>query len=559
MRLALLLLIASLASAQESYRVRLFSVQQPQKLFISNIGEGAEWKQCASCAWKPLTGTASLSAEASQVRTADGTTPIISVRGRVKLTVSSQKPLESDYPLDISSRQSRLSIIASMPTERYVEAVLAGETSATDPPEYLKAMAVAARSYAKHFPGLHKLEGFDFCDTTHCQNAQLAPGDPRFHNAVEATKNELLWYQGAPAATYYHRHCGGKTEAARDVWSDKASPYLSSHDDPYCLIAGRDEWQATITKQNLVRALAQSSIKPPAPELLTLLVLKRSPGNRVQLLDLSGQQLSASSLRFAVGRALGWNLLKSDWYDLQDRGADILFTGRGHGHGVGLCQIGAVQMAKQGKTYRAILAFYYPGTKLGLNAQGIEWQSLKKDSIELLSAQPQNDSRTLDVAHKLLAELESQTQLRGPASVQLKVFATVEQFRDATGEPGWVAASTRGRMIRLQPLGTLETKRILESTFRHELAHVLLEANTTVKLPLWFREGLVLNIANESVANAPPLSTQEIETVLQEHRDQQKMAAAYAQSKKLVGQMIQQYGLAKVFTFLRTGLPAQSR
>jgi stage II sporulation protein D len=75
--------------------------------------------------------------------------------------------------------------------------------------------------------------------------------------------------------------------------------------------------------------------------------------------------MSASTFRFAVDRELGWDKIRSDLYEVRGTGDHIIFSGRGSGHGVGLCQTGAEEMARQGKSYREILSFYYPGTELG--------------------------------------------------------------------------------------------------------------------------------------------------------------------------------------------------
>src|SRR5262249_16501358 len=117
---------------------------------------------------------------------------------------------------------------------------------------------------------------------------------------------------------------------------------------------------------------------------------KRSPSGRALKLAFRGggdQQhgradssklISASSLRFAIGRTLGWNQVRSDLYEVETFADSVIFSGRGAGHGVGLCQAGAEEMAKEGKTYRQILAFYYPGAALGQTAAGLAWH--KRDS-----------------------------------------------------------------------------------------------------------------------------------------------------------------------------------
>src|SRR5207244_2165783 len=77
------------------------------------------------------------------------------------------------------------------------------------------------------------------------------------------------------------------------------------------------------------------------------------------------------------------------------------------------------------------------------------------------------------------------------SGARIKVFPTVAAFRDATGEPGWVAASARAAVLRIQPVAALRSRGSLESTLRHEILHALIESRARPGLPIWFREGLV--------------------------------------------------------------------
>src|SRR5262249_44930797 len=98
----------------------------------------------------------------------------------------------------------------------------------------------------------------------------------------------------------------------------------------------------------------------------------------------------------------------------------------------------------------------------------------------------------LTMADRIARAAEERSGLRWAASQKLRVYPTVAAFRDATGEPGWVAASTRGGVIRLQPAAALRDRGLLESTVRHEFAHALIESQARARLPLWFREGAAL-------------------------------------------------------------------
>jgi stage II sporulation protein D len=182
-------------------------------------------------------------------------------------------------------------------------------------------MAVAARTYAHRFAGRHAKEGFDFCDTTHCQDLRLAAVNDRVRKAAAATEGEMLWYDGRPAATYYHQHCGGMTEA------DAQGPYLKRQPDGYC---GPLEWRAALKKADIARALGT----PEAHFEIT----ERTESGRARVIRFGAVRMPAGQFHLVIGRALGWNLLRSTFFDARDTGAAVAFSGRGAGHGIGLCQ-----------------------------------------------------------------------------------------------------------------------------------------------------------------------------------------------------------------------------
>ena len=199
-------------------------------------------------------------------------------------------------------------------------------------------------------------------------------------------------------------------------------------------------------------------------------------------------RISASSFRFAVGRELGWNTVASDRYEIR---SGTVFEGQGSGHGVGLCQRGADQMGQAGHTYHEILASYYPGTTAGLTGRGLSWQRLGGETVSLLSTRPDQDRGVLALAEREAQSVSRRANVSLPRDVEIRVYPDVETFRNVTGEPGWVAAYTAGRRIHLQPAAVLRSRGVLEQTLRHELWHVLVEAQASPGLPLWFREGLV--------------------------------------------------------------------
>jgi stage II sporulation protein D len=444
-----------------------------------------------------------------------------------------------------------------LPIERYVTAALAGESSVFQSREALKAMAVAARTYAIRMRGRHSSEGFDLCDTTHCQRLDLSAVTPRLESAAAETVGELLWFEGKPAFTPYTRDCGGRTEDASAVWPDLGASYLKSRNDPYCVRAGSSSWQWNADPRQIVRALQQASLRSPAA-LDRVSILDRTPSGRASVLMLSGGsesiRISAGSFRFAVGRELGWNTVRGDRYEIHSSNGRLVFDGSGAGHGVGLCQRGAEQMGLGGQSYREILTFYYPGTAVGLTGKGLSWQRLGGDSLSMLTTQPDHDRAALTTAERLLRAIAQRTTWTVPRNLEIRVYPDLDAFRDATGEPGWVAAHTTGSRIDLQPVSVLSSRGALESTLSHELLHVLLGAQAQAGLPLWFGEGLVSFLAG---GRGSGVSRIPADSELRQTGDQARARRAYADATAFVADLTTRYGETVVLDWVKRGLPPE--
>ena len=292
---------------------------------------------------------------------------------------------------------------------------------------------------------------------------------------------------------------------------------------------------------------------------------ERGPSGRVLELTFRGpsrppEPLAATSLRFAIGRTFGWNRVRSDLYEIKTTADSVMFSGRGAGHGVGLCQAGAEEMAREGKSYRAILDFYYPGTKLGASGQGLEWQTRESTSFELKTTQPDQDAEALAAAQRVLEAVQDDLGWRMNFKVQVRVFPTLEAYRNVTGQPGWIAAYTRGHTISLQPLATLKEKSVLESTLRHELTHLLVESRARADTPLWFREGLALYLSEPGQSFRPVRMTErEVEAALEHPGSQELLRRAYAAARTRIADLVQQNGRDTVLLWLTAGFPAAAR
>ena len=550
----------------QTLRVRLWYLHPPHELKLRAAVGKAQIRKCNTCAATTVTAMA-LQASGSSIVIGNERPAVkeLLISGAYEMSAASQPPMQVDFPVEVRADSGNLLITALMPLEEYVAAALAGETGNFKSDEALKAMAVAARTYAMHFGARHSLDGFDFCDTTHCQDLRIAGINARMRRIADSTAGEVLWYDGEPAATYYYANCGGTTEDGRYILGndEAAAPYLKQLSDRYCVRNGAARWSSEVTARELQRALATDGIDIPGT-LRSVSVLHRTPSGRVEFLRVTGTRdvtVSALLFRSAVGRHIGWERLKSNWYDVSVHGDTIIFHGRGSGHGVGLCQVGAEVMGEEGHSYREILSFYYPGTRLGVAAQGIAWQQFADADVELLTTRPNRDQSLLPLATRFLHEAEESAGLIYRAKPRLKVYATVAEFRNATGEPGWIAASTRGRTIQLQPSDVLRDDGSLESTLHHELLHMLIESYAKAGTPRWFREGLVLYLTapNEATPQRAAFGdAAELDRMLRDPHSEEDLRRAYGEARARVAQLVQQYGKEAVLEWLQRGLAAEA-
>ena len=394
--------------------------------------------------------------------------------------------LAAPGPLIVEFKNHLYLLTTQVPLEDYVSAVLHGEAGGFAHKESREAMAIAARTYAVRFRSRHSVEGFDFCDTTHCQDARFTLSERKeLRDAVETTSSELLWHQGRPAATYYHADSGGWLEAASDA------PYLAQRKDPWWQDSPQAQWTWTVRLTELAQALNLTLITKE------FRVTSREATGRARALIVFGHPAEAAAFRMLVGRTLGWEKLPSRWFEVARSGQQLVFHGKGRGHGIGLAQSSAERMAANGKTHQQILAEYYPGTRIGIGASGLTWTSLSSTRIKLFTTNAARDKVLLALAEKELLVLEALTRLKADPSI--RIYPSREAFRDATGILDKIHGATRGRNIKLPPNPSIVT-------IRHEILHAILETNTNTKHSDWFREGLVQALLNEKSAAADRVS-----------------------------------------------------
>jgi SpoIID/LytB domain protein len=266
--------------------------------------------------------------------------------------------------------------------EEYVLGVVTAEGSVEDELEALKALSVVSRTFALHNLQRHAQEGYDFCDTTHCQRYRFTIMDERNHarfknllrRAVSETEGLTLRDEnGQIADAYFHAACGGMTADIETLWgAEKAPGYLRGVNDEYCAAQSPHDWVDVIPAEKLARALQNDSRSDTGARLDQITINSRDRTGRVEFLTLEGDErrvIRGWDFKMIVGRALGWNVLKSSRFEVTRTGSNFVFRGSGFGHGLGLCQEGAHALARRGVSYRQILSHYFPGTSIGSNVR----------------------------------------------------------------------------------------------------------------------------------------------------------------------------------------------
>ena len=371
--------------------------------------------------------------------------------------------------------------------------------------------------------------------------------------AALATEGEVLWYGGRPIAAYYHRHCGGTTENVRYVWPEEHAPYLRQLTDTFCRGKQNDSWLLRVSNQEFLRALDESELRRRGKNA-EIQIERRSPTGRILWMNVAGNRLSGRDFVSLINDSLGAGRLRSTEFEIQQHGSSLVFSGKGDGHGVGMCQVGAEERARAGHSYEDILRFYYPETAVGVNARGFRWRKLSGSRVDVFSTLPGQDEPLVALADAAIVRAERVSRMRIATRPMVRAYPSISAYRDSTGEPGWVAASTVGSVVRMQPSAVLRAGGILESTLLHEFLHIAIDSHAQASLPLWFREGLVqyLTAPDEPAASREAVS----DHILTHPASQADLRQAYAAAQSRVKRFVDRYGRARVLGWVMSGLPA---
>jgi stage II sporulation protein D len=254
-------------------------------------------------------------------------------------------------------------LINEVNIEDYVAAVVAAEYGFDDL-EGAKAMAVIVRTYAMAVINKYGSE-YDHVDHTLSQVYRGTEGiSPTIREAVRQTRGEVLSYDGELIEAVYFAASGGHTADNDAVWSAEAVPYLRGKPDPYGSSAPQSTWTFRVSRDRLLAALSARY-----GTVTGFVIDERGKDDRVisiELLKASGRHetIRGNEFRVFVLEHFGDATLRSTLFTADRVGDHYVFEGRGNGHGVGLSQWGAHELAQRNSSYRDILEFYYTGIQL---------------------------------------------------------------------------------------------------------------------------------------------------------------------------------------------------
>jgi stage II sporulation protein D len=280
----------------------------------------------------------------------------------VQVTVGTDsRVFRGNLMFDSKGRQNTLRCINHVSIEDYVTSVIAGEMPFQES-DALKAQAVIARTYALWNMALARRTDYDVTDHTASQMYIGEPlSKPWVRLAAEATQGEVLTWSGKLILSAYFSTSGGTTAANESVWKGKPLPYLRSIDDGD---ASRDSphfrWTFSIAEKKLKSAFKNAFVSPKD----TISILEKDESGRVSRIQVGNRTMTGQEFRMQMITYYGAKSLKSTFFDLHRENENLVFSGKGMGHGVGLSQWGAFGLARSGWSYVEILKFYYTGVEI---------------------------------------------------------------------------------------------------------------------------------------------------------------------------------------------------
>lgn len=272
------------------------------------------------------------------------------------LRINGKSPLKQFYTGDLKCIPDfeTLLMINCLNVERYVAGVVKAEGGSGKNIEYFKSQAVIARTYMYKYMDKHIQDGYNVCDNTHCQAFNGYSQDSVLNAAAFLTAGQVIADQDSVLIiSAFHSNCGGETASSEAVWLT-SQPYLRKVIDPYCLTSRNARWEKRISFEVWRGFLKKSGFHDKTDDPAVFAFDQKS---RVVDYTIGTFKIPLRNMRTGLN-------LRSTFFSVMPHGDSIILKGRGYGHGVGLCQEGAMAMATKGFNFNQIIDFYYSGVMI---------------------------------------------------------------------------------------------------------------------------------------------------------------------------------------------------
>lgn len=272
------------------------------------------------------------------------------------LRINGKLPVKQYYTGDLKCLPDlgTLLMINTCDVEKYIAGVVRAEGGTGKNIEYFKSQAVIARTYMYKYMQKHIQDGYNVCDNTHCQAYNGFSSDSVLNAAAMETKGQvILGPDSVLIIAAFHSNCGGETSSSEDVWLT-SQPYLKKVTDPYCLNSRNATWEKSFSLNEWLGYLNKSGYTGKADNPAMFAFTQKS---RAADYSIEGFKIPLRNMRTNLN-------LRSTFFSVTSAGDTIILKGRGYGHGVGLCQEGAMVMASDGFNYKQIIDFYYSGVMI---------------------------------------------------------------------------------------------------------------------------------------------------------------------------------------------------
>lgn len=305
-----------------------------------------------------------------------GTYTVLNLKGEGFVNAFSIAPENTNIPPRVYDDNLRfvvvnkyLRIINSVDIERYVAGVVQSEGGGSSKEiEFFYVQSIICRTYALNNHRKHMNDGFHLCDAVHCQVYKGRCSNADIMMAVTHTMGEVVVdAQKRMISAAFHSNCGGQTTNSEDVWSIPTT-YLRSVGDSFCTQMRNASWSDQMPLQTFVTYLQKNHNFPTDTFWLSGLFPFIQNERAIFFADSVPLKVMRTGLR-----------LRSTFFNIERNGDQLIFKGRGYGHGVGLCQEGAIRMAERGFAYKDIIKHYYKGVEI---VNYLELKHLIQDFIQ---------------------------------------------------------------------------------------------------------------------------------------------------------------------------------